>query len=486
MIVPVNLLDINLPLFLSGIGGLTLIILLLILFLVNLRKRKSLNIENKLLSTEIEKIRSTLKQTNALSEKEITNKIEELKEEIENQKAVELEQKVALKRAEQASFLKNAFWANMSLEIRTPLNGIIGFSHLLLGKVEYQEKPELVDFAKGIAESSDRLLVLMEHIIDLSRIDANDYEIKIKPFEINTVIGRCVDRVKNTAFEKGLIIDYKQEAIYSVKGDKAAFEKSVDLILDNAIKYTPKGKITLSLQVDKNKLHILISDTGIGIDKNFLSSIFEAFRQKSTGYSRIHQGAGLGLPLAQKLMTLMQGEIELKSEKGKGTDVALILTLDAPEKQVTSVLQSSEKEDSKVETSSGKPSIFIVEDDKMNRMLFEKMLSNYADIQIAIDGDDAFLQLKKAMQTKSSFDVILLDINLPNPWDGMQLLVEFKKKWPTLNKIPFIAQTAYAISGDKEKFLAVGFDDYISKPIDKKELLTIIENNMRKFNALNS
>jgi len=486
MIVFANLLDIKLPLFLNGIGGLILLILLLILVLVNKHKRKSLSIENQVLSTEIESIRNSLKQNNALSEDEISIKTKELQQEIENRKAIELERKLALKKAEEASFLKNAFLANMSHEIRTPLNGIIGFSHLLLSEVEYQEKPELVDFAKGIAESSDRLLNLMEHIIDLSRIDANDYELKIRTFEINAVLNGCIERIKNTAFEKGLILDYKQDAIYLAKGDKAAFEKSVDLILDNAIKYTPKGEIKVSLKADteNNSLRILISDTGIGIDKTFLSSIFEAFRQESTGYSRMHQGAGLGLPLAQKLMTLMQGSIELKSEKGKGTDVALILNIDAPDQQISSLLQSSDQEDTNEKKRSAKPFIFIVEDDKMNRMVFEKMLANFANIQMAIDGDDAFIQLEKAIRAKHTFDIILLDINLPKPWDGMLLLKEFKKKWPELNKVPFIAQTAYAMTGDKEKFLATGFDDYISKPINKKELFTIIGNNMRKFNAL--
>ena len=117
----------------------------------------------------------------------------------------------------------------------------------------------------------------------------------------------------------------------------------------------------------------------------------------------------------------------------------------------------------------------------MNRLLFDKMLAVFANIQMAVDGNDAFMQLEKVMQSGKLFDIILLDINLPSPWDGMMLLKEFKKKWPILNKTPFVAQTAYANTGDKEKFLTFGFDDYISKPIDKRELFTIIENNLRKF-----
>lgn len=482
MILSASLIDINFPLFLSGFGGL----ILLILFLTSRRKLKISSAENLLLKTEIEQLKTKLEFKSKSLDDEITIKTKELLEEIENRKAIEVERKVALKKAEEANFLKNTFLANMSQEIRTPLNGIIGFSQLLLSEIEHQEKPELIDFAKGIAESSDRLLNLLEHIMDISRIDANDYELKIKTFEINTVINNCIERVRNTTLKNGLILDYKQDVIYLAKGDKAAFEKSVDLILDNAIKYTPEGEIMVRIkaETDKNKLYILISDTGIGIDKSFLPSIFEAFRQESTGYSRIHQGAGLGLPLAQKLMSLMHGEIEIKSEKGKGTEVTLMLDLDDSTMQTTLEEKSLSKKDQKKDINITKPNIFIVEDDKMNRLVFEKMLSKTANVQIAIDGDDAFLQLEKAMDSKLTFDIILLDINLPNPWDGVLLLAEFKKKWSELNKVPFVAQTAYAMTGDKEKFLASGFDDYISKPIDKKELLAIIENNMRKFRTL--
>jgi len=480
MILLINLMETDLLLFLGEISGLVFIIILLILFLINKNKSKKIFVKNQILESEIKELKKELNNKNKSLEAEIALKTKELLNEIENRKAIETERKIALKKAEEASFLKNAFLANMSHEIRTPLNGIIGFSHLLLSEVEYQEKPELVDFAKGIAESSDRLLNLMEHIIDLSRIDANDYEIKIKTFEINAVVKVCVEKIKNTAFKNGLIFKYEQDSIYLVKGDTAAFEKSVDLLLDNALKYTIEGNISVSIKadIDKNIVIVSISDTGIGIDKNFLSSIFEAFRQESTGYSRIHQGAGLGLPLAQKLMLLMGGEIKIKSEKGKGTEVSIILPLDNSQDQTSLKYDKKKLDNQKIKT---KPNIFIVEDDKMNRMVFEKMLSKYANVKIAVDGDDAFIQLEKAILSKSTFDIILLDINLPKPWDGMLLLTELKKKWPELNKIPFIAQTAYAMTGDKEKFLKAGFDDYISKPIDKKELFTIIENNMRKF-----
>ncbi|MDA3905883.1 MAG: ATP-binding protein [Bacteroidales bacterium] len=457
------------------------------MLLIYRRRNKQLAINNHLLNTELTQSRNELNLKSESIDIKINEKTKELQEHIEARKSVELERKIALKKAEESNFLRNTFLSSMSREIRTPISGIIGFSNMLLGEIDQQEKPELHKMAKGISESSNQLLGLMGHILDLSRIEAKDYELKVDTFEVNTVINNCIEKIKNQALKKGLNLEFGQFDNYFASGDKDAFEKSVDLILDNAVKYTSKGKIKIDLQADtnQNKLKVLVSDTGIGIDKSFLSDIFEAFRQDGTGYSKIQQGAGLGLPLAHNLLHLMDGELQIESERNKGTIVTFTL------------LRSFEnQEKGELETAIGiplkktaffienQPSIFIVEDDKMNRLIFEKMLKKYAKVKIAVDGVDGFKKLETTFQSKDGFDIILLDINLPAPWDGMLLLKEFKKKWPELNKIPFVAQTAYAMPGDKEKFLAAGFDDYISKPIDKKELFTIIENNMRKFGTL--
>lgn len=477
----------NFPIFLSGIGGVLLFTILLILYIINRKKSKDLSYANHKLKTEISRLEKNESVFNNKSlDEKIALKTKSLLDKIEKYKSDELDRKIALKKAEETNFLKNTFLANMGLEIRTPLNGIIGFSRLLLNEVEYQEKPELIDFAKGIAESSNRLLNLMDNIIDLSRIDTNDYDLKIKAFEINAVISSCIERTRNLALKKKLALNFEQKQAYWVLGDKEAFTKSLELILDNAVTYTDEGNITivLSKETVKNELRILISDTGIGIDKSYLTNIFKAFRQESAGFSRVQKGAGLGLPLAQKLMRLMKGDLIIESEKSKGTQVSLFLSLDSKVKSNGNRTLSPKNILTKTEASDpNKPFIFIVEDDKMNRLVFEKMLGSYADIQIAIDGDDAFKQLGDVILSNLVFDIILLDINLPAPWDGLLLLKEFKQKWPILHTIPFVAQTAYAMSGDKERFLAAGFDDYISKPIDKKELFTIIDNNIRKFRA---
>lgn len=487
MPVTTNLMFLNNSPILYGLGVLLLLLSFLIFYLVLRKKTKALSIRNQLIEKEIVQLKTALNSKSESLEEKVAQKTKVLLEEIENQKLVESDRKISLKHAEDAIFLKNSFFANMSHEIRTPLNGIIGFSHLLLSEVESQEKPELVEFAKVITESSHRLLHLMENIIDLSRIDTNDYELRMKDFEVNTLIGRCLARIKEEADKKNLVLEFISDQAYWIPGDEVGFEKSIDLIFDNAVKYTPNGKISISLQADAEtgRLRILISDTGIGIDKSFLSNIFDAYSQKSTGYSRFRQGAGLGLPLAQKLILLMGGEIQVESEISKGTKVSLLFSLSNFNSQITDADQTQpNKQGSSQPTKKTQALLFIVEDDKMNRLVFDQMLSKYANFQMAIDGEDAFKQLEKAMQTGVTFDLFLIDIRLPDPWDGLMLQKEFRKRWPILRKVPFVAQTAYAIAGDKEKFLAEGFDDYISKPIDKKELISIIENNLRKFNVL--
>ncbi|MBN1649971.1 MAG: response regulator [Bacteroidales bacterium] len=459
---------------------LILLISLLILYFTTRKKNKQIGLHKQLLEQQIQLLKQDLTTKHDSIDLKINEKTKALQEQIENRN-------IALKKAEETNFLKNTFLSSMSREIRTPLSGIIGFSDMLKNEIDSNKNPEMYNMVLSIADSSKHLLELMGHIIDLSRIEAKDYDLKMDAFEVNSVLSRAIAKIKAAAEEKSLNIEYVSTENYTIRGDIKAFEKSLDLILDNAIKYTLEGKISIDFKKNdaKKTLKIIISDTGIGIDKSFLSHIFEAFRQEGTGYSRIQQGAGLGLPLAHKLINLMLGDISIESKKNVGTQVSLSVNLvqDQIETddtvQVPDVLLHKSKA-----TTINQPLIFIVEDDKMNRLIFEHMLGKCAEIQIAVDGDDGFRKLEKAFQSNLIFDIVLLDINLPSPWDGMMLLNEYKKKWPAMSKIPFVAQTAYAMTGDKEKFLAAGFDDYISKPIDRKELFTIIENNMHKFGTL--
>jgi len=415
----------------------------------------------------------------------VNEKTKEFHEQMEINKKLIAERKIALKKANDANFLKNAFLSNMSHEIRTPLNSIMGFSDLLQTEFSEQDNSELYDFSKAISTSSERLMHLLDNLIDISRIDANDYEVFNKASNINHALQNVYEVFINNAQEKNLKYNLIPTEVPDSQLDISILERVLSLIIDNAIKYTDSGSISISsiFKKNENQFLIMIQDTGVGIDEAFISEVFAPFRQESFGYSKSHQGAGLGLPLAYKLVQLLQGKIKVKSKKMQGTQVSIYLPYipinkDTKVQNTKNIEKRSKTSTTKLKIS-GKPRILVVEDDKMNRFVFKKMLGELSILTICKDGDMALQTIEETFNKNESFDIILMDINLPVPWNGIQLMKEIKNKFIQAQRIPFIAQTAYAMSEDKLKMLMEGFDDYIAKPIEKSELYHIIEQNLQ-------
>ncbi len=188
----------------------------------------------------------------------------------------------------------------MSHEIRTPLNGIIGFSSLLEAELSRMENQELFEYASGIEQSGERLLHLLNNIIDISRIEANDFEVKLESCNIPHIITQVSELYNFKANEKGLRLNIQTLDTPPALADERISAKVLTDLIDNAIKYTERGFVNINsgFDIDSKRVFIRIKDTGIGIDSAYLPNIFEAFRQESLGYSRAYQGAGLGLPLA--------------------------------------------------------------------------------------------------------------------------------------------------------------------------------------------
>jgi len=415
----------------------------------------------------------------------VDEKTKEFHEQMEINKRLIADRKIALKKANDANFLKNAFLSNMSHEIRTPLNSIIGFSDLLQTEFSEQKNDELYEYSKAISESSDRLMHLLDNLIDISRVDANDYEVFNKVSNINHAIKSVYDLFAYKAQEKNLEYHFIPTELPDSMFDISILERVLSLIIDNAIKYTETGYINVSsiFKQKNNSFLIMVQDTGVGIDDAFISEVFAPFRQESFGYSKSHQGAGLGMPLAYKLIQLLQGNIQVKSKKMEGTIVSISLpfnpvTQENEIEKPTNIEEVSKTTTTKLKTTKI-PRIMVVEDDKMNRLVFKKMLGKISDLTICSDGDLALQTIEETFNKNESFDIILMDINLPVPWDGIHLMKEIKSNYLQAQRIPFIAQTAYAMSGDKQKMLMEGFDDYIAKPIDKSELYHIIEQNLQ-------
>lgn len=463
-------------LFICGIVLVFIIVSIVLLF--KLRKQKKEILKERNLREEHEKKISKIEYDKELFEKhvnkEVVKKTERLNRTIDKYKQKDFQLKKSLKEVEDANYLKNAFLSNMSHEIRTPLNGIIGFSSLLETELSLLENKELFSYAQGIQQSGERLLHLLNNIIDISRIEANDLQVSLQDSNVNQIIEKSSEIHSYQANEKKVSFNMKLHDTPMAYTDPGSLTKVLSDILDNAVKYTEEGFINITNGYDsvKKEVFIKIKDTGIGIDNNYLPKVFEAFRQESLGYSRAYQGAGLGLPLAKRLMDLMDGKIDIVSEKNVGTTVILYIPTREKYQHVdVSNKRSKQADNLSLIKKMDDIRVFLVEDDRMNRLVIKKMLSEW-NVDIAEDGDICIDRIDKAFKQGIIYDIMLFDINLPNPWDGIKLMQHVKKKYPEYNSIPFIAQTAYAMRGDKERLLEEGFDDYISKPIIQQRLLT--------------
>jgi len=398
--------------------------------------------------------------------------------------SVELTLKKALKRAEEESFHKNTFLSSLSSEIRTPLNNIIGFASLLENEISLLENKELFEYARVISESGDRLINILNNIIDISRIESNEIEVNLQPNPVSTIISSVAQLYVFKANDQKIKFNVINKNVPAALVDDKVLVKVLGGVVDNAIKYTTKGFVNLSsdYQPSTNEVILRVKDSGGGIDPVYLRDIFNAFRQESPGYSKTEQGSRLGLPIAKRLVEMMQGRLDIESQKGIGTTVTIFLKAAQPEIQGEKVIEAPEKEAPSVSKTRTLHDldIFIVEDDLMNSMVLVEMTKSLGKVSTAVNGEATLKIIHDKYTQGKVFDIMLFDINLPPPYDGIKLMQTIRKQYAEYKRIPFVAQTAYAMTGDREKLLEAGFDDYIAKPINKQELFTIMRNQLEK------
>ncbi len=401
----------------------------------------------------------------------------ELYEDLENMREQEVALKTALKKAEEAAFLRNAFIANLGFDVRTPLNGIIGFANMLETELAVNENMELYEYASNIEKSGHRLLKLLNNVIDLSSLESNALKLDVLPVQPEPVIKRIYEQYASRAGDKNLIFKSKIDPeLRPVLADEKGFEKVIMQIMDNAVKYTESGFVTLSAVYDSKKdIDVIeIKDTGPGIDKNHQKLLFE-METSDAGYLKYGEGTGIGLKLAKKLTDLMKAGIELDSTPGSGTTFRLLFPCSKKAVIQKSTPQTKERVEVTTASELGTLDIFVVEDDRMNRLILEKMLKNMGQVKLAVDGKDCMDIIDFEASKKHFYQIMLFDINLPGEKDGVALMKEIRNKYPEYRKVPFIAQTAYAMTQDEEYFLKEGFDSYLSKPINRDELISTIK-----------
>ncbi|MFP4497275.1 MAG: PAS domain S-box protein [Vulcanimicrobiota bacterium] len=386
---------------------------------------------------------------------------------------------IAKREAEVANKLKSEFLANMSHEIRTPLNAIVGFSDLLKKKDISDREKSYVNY---IFNSSRHLLSLINDILDLSKIEAGRLEVVENRFDLKKSLKEIISLMKPEAENKGVKLKfyYDEYIPEELTGDQQHIKQIILNLVSNAVKFTDKGKIEITASEleppDENNqfclIQIIVADTGTGICEKKLNNIFEPFVRGVKSTSREKTGTGLGLAIVKRFVEFLKGEIEVNSTWGKGTTVAVRLPLKrVPQNSYLletfkpSEIQSAKNKDASKDIEFPGKKILLVEDNEINQELVKTFLENTeAELEVAFDGLEA---LEKAKQFK--FDLILMDIQLPK-MDGYEATRQIRKL-PGYKNIPIVAVTAHAIKGDEIKAKNAGCDDYLPKPLTRKEFM---------------
>jgi len=400
-------------------------------------------------------------------------------QDITERKKFEQEIIEAKEKAEEMNRLKSNFLANMSHELRTPLVGITGFSELLSNEINDKDKKDMAD---TIHLASKRLTETLDLILDLSKIESDMIETKIEEFNIMDTFLEVVNSFKESANRKGLYLKtyFNTPKLVGLL-DKRAFASILNNLINNGIKFTKSGGITVYLSLEtngtNNYLLLKVEDTGIGIAKENFKLIFDEFRQVSEGFDRNFQGSGLGLNITKRFIEKLNGTIKVESELEKGSTfiVKLPLKISNEKGHKFNGTDLTTGEESLAEYGDFIPNILVVDDDRNVYSLIATYLKSYVKLEYADNAIDALLLVKK-----EKFDLIFMDINLKKGIDGKSAAAEIRNIKGN-EKIPIVAITAYAMIGDKEEFISAGCSHYLSKPFRKNEIIALVNSVFKEF-----
>ena len=377
---------------------------------------------------------------------------------------------LAKEKAEESDHLKTAFLANMSHEIRTPMNGILGFATLL--KKPQLEGPKKDRYIDVIQRSGKRMLNIINDLIEISRIESGQMDFHMEGTNLKYTMEYLISFFKPFAEERGLELFADEGSLTNdlrIYTDSTKLNQIMSNLINNAIKYTDKGKITLGYKQENNKVVFYVKDTGIGIRSEQIDIIFERFRQGDLPDVKIVEGTGLGLYICKAYVEMLGGEIWVESEKNKGS--VFYFTLPNNKK---GFCETKTKEKKKMKTNSLENATILVaeDDDDCYTFIEEILVLEGANVIRAKNGTEAI----DLLENSKGINLLLVDIKMPQ-MNGIEATKKIKERW---HDLPIIAQTAFASKEDEKRSLKAGCDDYISKPIDYELLLGKIEKQLLK------
>jgi signal transduction histidine kinase/CheY-like chemotaxis protein len=385
--------------------------------------------------------------------------------------ALELEDRVRERtfELEQANRAKDEFLANMSHEVRTPVGEVIGMTDTLLQQeVPFPVRKDL----EVVRNSSKTIMALLNDLLDLSRIEQGKLELHQRPFDIREVMASLVRTFEMQARDKGIAFEttIAEDVPGIVVCDPDRLGQVLKNLLSNALKFTETGSIRVQVHLDKAtehlaKIRFTVSDTGIGIPKEKIDEVFLTFTQLDTSYSKKFAGAGLGLAISKRLVELMGGEISVQSEVGKGVTFTFTVVFD----KAVEAKQGEELQPAMALSDLPPLKILLAEDNAVNRLFLRRALIQAGHWVEEVENGKEVLE----RVGQNNFNLILMDIQMPD-MDGLEATRRIRSGGYGKKGVPIVAITAYAMKGDREKFLAEGMDGYVTKPVEFGELARVI------------
>ncbi len=397
---------------------------------------------------------------------------------------------VEKEKADAANAAKSSFLANMSHEIRTPINAVLGFNEIIMRE---STEPKIVSYAHNVENAGKTLLGIINDVLDFSKIEAGKMNLLERNYELSSLINDVVNMISFRAKAKDLkvIVNMNKNIPNMLYGDDMRIKQILLNIMNNAVKYTNEGSITLSVDYDNNEtvdtggyisldsfntsenyvnLKVSVADTGIGIKKEELEKLFAPFERIEESKNRSVEGTGLGMTIVKRLLSMMNSSLAVESEYGKGSTFSFSIKQRVINwKPVGTLVNDTQYTDAKpYRESFHAPTarILIVDDVKLNLIVISALLKPLQiQVDTAMSGREALDLVQKKL-----YDIIFLDHRMPE-MDGIETLAEMKKMKGSMNDgVPVIALTANAVSGAREEYIQAGFVNYLSKPVDMRHL----------------